>query len=160
MLVSRAKPDGDYQLGDYQGLATSNPLLAAAMTLFMVSLSGIPPTAGFFGKLYVFSAAVKAGLVPLVIIAVLNSAVSVFYYLRIVVYMYMKSQPVPLKLRVAPAMAAVLLICALGIAKFGIFPGDLMRWAESGVARMTQPPPTALLDDTEDEEVAAIVVSR
>jgi len=157
MLVSRAKPDGDYQLGDYQGLATSNPLLAAAMTLFMVSLSGIPPTAGFFAKLYVFSAAVKAGLVPLVVIAVLNSAVSVYYYLRIVVYMYMKPQPAPLKLRVAPAMAAVLLICALGIAKFGILPGDLMRWATESVTRMSHPTPTAVMVNPDETEVAAIL---
>jgi len=90
-------------------------LAGLALTLFMVSLGGIPPTAGFMGKVLVFGAAVKAGLVwPLVVVGVLNSVISVFYYLRITVALYMREpegEPVALSLN-APAVAALLLTAA------------------------------------------------
>ena len=75
---------------DYAGLARKHPLAAFGMLLFMLSLGGIPPTAGFMGKLYLFAAAVNAGYVLLVVIAVLMSAVSLYYYLRIVLQMYLR----------------------------------------------------------------------
>jgi NADH-quinone oxidoreductase subunit N len=77
-------------VSDLAGLGFRKPLLGLAMTVFMLSLGGIPPTAGFMGKVFVFGVALKAGLVPLTIIGVLNSVVSVFYYLRITVAMYME----------------------------------------------------------------------
>jgi len=80
-------------ISDLAGLGFRHPLLGLAMTVFMISLGGIPPTAGFMGKVYVFGAALEAGLVPLVVIGVLNSVVSVFYYLRITVAMYMTDEP-------------------------------------------------------------------
>jgi NADH-quinone oxidoreductase subunit N len=80
-------------VSDLAGLGFRQPLLGIAMTVFMISLGGIPPTAGFMGKIYVFGAALDAGLVPLVIIGVLNSVISVFYYLRITVAMYMSEEP-------------------------------------------------------------------
>jgi NADH-quinone oxidoreductase subunit N len=89
LLVAR-KGDKFEKVEDFAGLGKRHPALAAAMTLFMISLAGIPPTAGFFGKFYVFGAAVTAGLIPLVIIAVLNSLVSVAYYLRPVMAMYFR----------------------------------------------------------------------
>jgi NADH-quinone oxidoreductase subunit N len=85
-------------MGDLAGLGFRQPLLGLAMTVFMLSLGGIPPTAGFMGKLYVFSVAVKAHLVPLAIVGVLNSVVAIFYYLRVTVAMYMQEpqgEPVP-----------------------------------------------------------------
>lgn len=88
-LVAR-KGDKFEKVDDFAGLGKRHPALAAGMTLFMISLAGIPPTAGFFGKFYVFGAAVTAGMVPLVIIAVLNSLISVAYYLRPVMAMYFK----------------------------------------------------------------------
>jgi NADH-quinone oxidoreductase subunit N len=114
------------------GLATKSPLLALAMTVFMVSLSGIPPTAGFFGKFYVFGAAVEAGYVGLAVIGVLTSVVAVAYYLRVVVYMYMKPAektfvPWP-KPRLAEAVIIVLVIAVLAI---GLFPGGLLEPARS-----------------------------
>ncbi len=143
ILVSRARENGDYQIDDYKGMAALHPWTSAAMALFMISLAGIPPTAGFFGKLYVFSAAVKAGYISLVVIAVLNSALSVFYYLRIVVYMYMQPEVKPARVRMAPAMALVIVICALGILKFGLLPGDLMRWADRSASMTVKPSPRA-----------------
>jgi NADH-quinone oxidoreductase subunit N len=77
-------------LSDVAGLGFRQPLLGLALTVFMISLGGIPPTAGFMGKVYVFRTALEAGLLPLVIVGVLNSVVSVFYYLRVTVAMYME----------------------------------------------------------------------
>jgi NADH-quinone oxidoreductase subunit N len=77
-------------MSDVQGLGFRQPLLGLALSLFMISLAGIPPTAGFMGKVYVFNTAVQQGLIPLVIIGVLNSVVSVYYYLRVTVALYMQ----------------------------------------------------------------------
>ena len=97
-LIGREQ-DERVLLSDLAGLGFRHPALGLAMTLFMVSLGGIPPTAGFMGKVFVFGVALKAGLVPLVVIGVLNSVVSVFYYLRITVAMYMEEpqgEPAPI----------------------------------------------------------------
>jgi NADH-quinone oxidoreductase subunit N len=139
ILVSRAREGGDYQIDDYKGMSASHPWLSAAMALFLISLAGIPPTAGFFGKLYVFSAAVNAGYVTLVVIAVLNSAISVYYYLRIVVFMYMQPAEKPISLKLRPALAVVIVICVLGILKFGLLPGYLMNWAGSSAEKIVAP---------------------
>src|SRR6202023_3840302 len=77
-------------LDDYEGLGRSSPLLAATLTIFLLSLIGIPMTGGFFAKFYVFSAAVNSSLIWLTIIGVLNSGVGAYYYLRIIVRMYMR----------------------------------------------------------------------
>jgi NADH-quinone oxidoreductase subunit N len=102
-------------VSDLAGLGFRQPLAGLALTLFMVSLGGIPPTAGFMGKVVVFGAAVKAGLVwPLVVVGVLNSVVSVFYYLRITVALYMREpegEPVALSIN-APAVLALLITAA------------------------------------------------
>lgn len=134
ILVNRARPDGNYQLNDYQGFAAGYPWVSIAMAVFMISLAGIPPSAGFFGKLYIFSAAVKAGFVPLVVIAVLASVLSVYYYLRVVVYMFMRPQPAgeAPKMKLSPVIAIVLIICTAGILHFGILPGSLMKAANAG----------------------------
>ena len=98
-------------ISDLAGLGFRQPLIGLAMTVFMISLGGIPPTAGFMGKVYVFGAALDAGMVPLVIAGVLNSVVSVFYYLRITVAMYMTEEPAGGPVEVswaAPAVVALL----------------------------------------------------
>ena len=78
------------RLEDFGGLAARQPWLAVALTVFLLSLIGIPPTAGFVGKFYLFGAAVRSGYIWLAVIGVLNSAVAAYYYLRIIVYMYMR----------------------------------------------------------------------
>jgi NADH-quinone oxidoreductase subunit N len=98
-------------LSDLAGVGFRHPALALAMTVFMLSLGGIPPTAGFMGKVYLFGVAVNAGLIPLVVIGVLNSVVSVFYYLRVTVAMYMQEAPgetVPVTWSVASALGVIL----------------------------------------------------
>jgi NADH-quinone oxidoreductase subunit N len=78
------------ELKDLSGLYFRSPAAAIAMLVFMLSLGGIPPTAGFMGKLWLFSAAIEAGYVWLAVIGVLNSAISLYYYVRVVVFMWMK----------------------------------------------------------------------
>jgi len=133
MVVARHE-ELQYAFDDYAGLGTTHPLLAALMALFMFALAGFPPTAGFAGKFYVFSAAVQAGHYGLALIGVLTSVVSVVYYARVVMLMYMRepngAQPIP---RLAPTTMAVLGITALGILYMGIFPGGVMRLAARSV---------------------------
>jgi NADH-quinone oxidoreductase subunit N len=115
---------------DYSGLARRSPLLAATLTIFLLSLIGIPITGGFFAKFYVFSAALQANLVGLVIIGVLNSAIAAYYYLRIIVVMYMREPkgdvrvtPIPLGLGTALAISLVATIY------LGILPGRILDYA-------------------------------
>jgi NADH-quinone oxidoreductase subunit N len=117
---------------DYAGIAWRHPLLAAAMALFMFSLTGIPPTAGFVGKFTILSAAVRAGHVPLAVLLVVASAISAYYYLKVVVSMYMRSSDrEPIRARV-PAMAVIaLLIAVVGVLGLGIFPSDWVDLARS-----------------------------
>ncbi|NOX38697.1 MAG: NADH-quinone oxidoreductase subunit N [Calditrichaeota bacterium] len=111
----------------YHGLGRTQPLLALAMAIFMFSLAGFPPTAGFIGKFYIFSAALQSGYVWLVIIGVINSLISVYYYLNVVVAMYMH-QPVDDKKLpgVLPGVGVVILLAVLGIFYLGIFPGTML----------------------------------
>jgi NADH-quinone oxidoreductase subunit N len=115
---------------DYSGLGTRSPALAAILTVFLLSLIGIPITAGFFAKFYVFSAALQANLVGLVIIGVINSAVAAYYYLRVIVVMYMREprekapiSPVPPGLRVALAISLVATVY------LGVLPGRVLDYA-------------------------------
>jgi NADH-quinone oxidoreductase subunit N len=119
---------------DYAGLATERPLLAAALVLFMFSLAGVPPTAGFMGKFYLFGAAVQADMTGLAIIAVLNSVVGVAYYLRVVVAVVLKDPDLDWTrgARATPAPVAAVLAAAIGTLQMGLFPGLLYRLATAG----------------------------
>ena len=133
ILVGRKK-DSYLNIYDYSGLAAQHPVLAASMALFMFALAGIPPTAGFVGKFYIFSAAIKAGYIWLAIIGVMNSLVSVYYYLRITVLMYMKPAEADLgPVSFSPAQTAVVAVTAAGVLLIGIFPGFLYNLAMSSV---------------------------
>jgi NADH-quinone oxidoreductase subunit N len=133
ILVGRKK-DSYLSIYDYSGLGAQHPALAAAMALFMFALAGIPPTAGFVGKFYIFSAAVQAGYIWLAIIGVMNSVVSVYYYLRITVFMYMKPPEADLgPVDFAPALTATLLITAVGVLLIGVFPGFIYNLAMNSV---------------------------
>jgi NADH-quinone oxidoreductase subunit N len=133
ILVGRHK-DSYLNIYDYSGLAFQHPALAAAMALFMFALAGIPPTAGFVGKFYIFSAAVQAGYIWLAIIGVMNSLVSVFYYLRITVLMYMKPAEADLgPVAFSPAQTAVVALTAAGVLFIGIFPGFIYNLGMNAV---------------------------
>src|SRR5262249_51833716 len=121
-------------ISDLAGLGFRRPLLGLAMSVFMISLGGIPPTAGFMGKVYVFSVALRAGLVPLVLVGVLNSVVSVYYYLRVTVAMYMedrRGEPVGVSLK-APAMVALAVALALTL-WWGVAARGLLEQAQRSV---------------------------
>ena len=111
---------------DYAGLAAHRPTLAALMALFMFSLAGIPPFAGFFGKYYVFAGAVEAGYTWLAIVGVLMSVVSAYYYLRLVVLMYFKEQASGMNAEVSGLGIAALVLSAAGLVVFGIFPATII----------------------------------
>jgi len=122
------------QLNDLAGLGSRQPFLALAMTVFMISLGGIPPTAGFMAKVYVFGVALKAGLVPLVVVGVLNSVISVYYYLRITVAMYMEEpqgEPVGIS-RAVPGMVALVLALILTL-WWGVQAHGLLETAQRSV---------------------------
>ncbi|HXX62170.1 MAG TPA: proton-conducting transporter membrane subunit, partial [Bacteroidota bacterium] len=111
---------------DCAGLSRRSPLLAALTALFMFSLAGIPPFAGFFGKYYVFTGAVEAGFTWLAIVGVLMSVVSVYYYLRLVVLMYFSEQEGGTVAPVQMAALAALVIAAIALIGFGVFPSTLL----------------------------------
>ncbi len=133
IMVAR-KRDSYLNIYDYCGLGAQHPGLAAAMSVFMFALAGMPPTAGFVGKLYIFSAAVQAGYIWLTIIGVMNSLVSVYYYLRITVLMYMKPAEADLgPVTFTPAATAAMLATALAVILVGIFPGWFYNLAVASV---------------------------
>jgi NADH-quinone oxidoreductase subunit N len=121
-----------WDLDRFAGLSQRRPAWALAMAAFMLSLGGIPPTVGFMGKLLIFRSAVDAGLVPLAIIGVLSSAVGVYYYLRVVVYMYMRPAAED-----APATEhslsteLVLAVSTIAVIALGVLPGPLGSWLQS-----------------------------
>jgi len=122
-------------IADWAGLAKRYPAAAAGMLLFLLSLAGIPPTAGFMGKLYVFAAAVQAGYVGLAVIGVIMSAVSLFYYFRIVVQMYLKDGPEdePAPLMRDRWLEAMIGVCAVVTLAIGVWPAPVVTWAQSGL---------------------------
>jgi NADH-quinone oxidoreductase subunit N len=122
-------------LDDYAGLGRRSPLLAATLTIFLLSLIGIPMTGGFFAKFYVFSAALQANLVGLTIIGVLNSAVGAYYYLRIIVMMYMREAREEVPATPVPAtLGAALAISVTATLYLGILPGRVLQYASRSVA--------------------------
>jgi NADH-quinone oxidoreductase subunit N len=111
-------------LDDYAGLAQRNPWLAAAMAIFMLSLAGVPPTAGFLGKVMVFQAAIQGGYLWLAIIGVLTSIAALYYYLKVVVAMYMaKPQSSPRASRATASMVLVVVVALFFTVQLGIIPG-------------------------------------
>lgn len=135
MALLGSKDRANDDLRDYAGLWHTHPGLAGLMTFFLLSLGGFPPTAGFIAKWYVFSAAVGSGYYGLAIIGVLSSVVSVFFYLRIVVMMYMTerdARPVPPPI---PAIAmAGLVVAMIGVLYLGVLPSRLIDIAQSSIS--------------------------
>jgi len=129
VMLRRQDVVGD-ELKDFSGLHFRNPFAAFAMLLFMLSLGGIPPTAGFMGKFWLFSAAIDAHYYWLAVIGVLNSAISLYYYIRIVVFMYVKKETIGSQPSMSPALAVVLGVAVLGTLVIGVYPRLLFELAE------------------------------
>ena len=126
------KTDEETKLLNFEGLASRNPVLAGAMTIFMLSLAGVPPTAGFMAKLYVFEAAIQGNYPDLAIIGVLTSAVATFYYLKLIVAMYMHpSGEKAVAVRVPASLALILVVTAILTVQMGILPSFPLNAAQA-----------------------------
>ena len=128
-MLRRQDVIGD-ELKDLSGLYLRKPLAAIAMLVFMLSLGGIPPTAGFMGKLWLFGAAIESGLVWLAVIFVVNSVISLYYYYRVIVFMWLKDETIGSDFGVSPAMATALIIAVVGSLLFGVYPQVLFDHAQ------------------------------
>jgi NADH-quinone oxidoreductase subunit N len=126
---------GGDEIADFTGLAKNHPLGAFVMLVFMFALTGIPPTAGFIAKFYIFMAAVDADLVWLAVVGVLLSAVSAYYYLRVVMLMYMKEPLTQTKLKASPAVAVALWVTVLVVLALGVYPSPLVDYAQSALLK-------------------------
>jgi len=123
------------RIDDFTGLAQRSPMAAAAMLILLLSLAGVPPTAGFVGKLYLFGAAIERGYVLLALVAVVNSAISLFYYMKVAVAMYMRDLP-PAGLALSPSrpLRVALFVTVVGTLAIGIYPGPFLDLAKSSIA--------------------------
>jgi NADH-quinone oxidoreductase subunit N len=119
---------------DYEGLAKTHPFLSALMLIFMFSLTGIPPTAGFIGKLYVFMSAINAGYTWLVVVAVIFSVISAYFYLRIVMYMYMREPKVEVITSKSGTLGVALGVTAVMVLAIGVYPSYLVNLAKAAIA--------------------------
>jgi len=133
------------RISDFRGLARNHPGLAAAMALFMLSLAGVPPLAGFVGKFYLFSAALGAGLVWLVLIAAVNSAISVYYYTRVIVEMYAREggEVAVEPLGARPALLISIVVAVAGTILIGLYPQPYMSSATAAYASAVRRPAIA-----------------
>uniref|UniRef100_C6E8M2 NADH-quinone oxidoreductase subunit N n=1 Tax=Geobacter sp. (strain M21) TaxID=443144 RepID=C6E8M2_GEOSM len=132
LIGKKGESNGNVQ--DLAGFGHKKPLLAAILAIFLLSLAGMPPTAGFIGKFYLFSAAIKSGYIWLAIIGVLNSAASLYYYLRVLVFMYMKDPTEEFDWAGAtPAIALCLLVAVGATLALGIVPGTVLELAQKAV---------------------------
>jgi NADH-quinone oxidoreductase subunit N len=129
--------EGEGQEGNsinrFKGLAKKKPLLAVAMSLFMVSLAGFPPTAGFFGKLFVFYAAIKEGYILITVMAVIASIISVYFYLRVIVMMFFHEDENGLQPVIYKGMGALITVSCVMVIAIGLFPSFLMELARGAV---------------------------
>src|SRR3954469_2842112 len=130
VLMRRENAIGD-ELKDLSGLYLRRPVAAFAMLLFMLSLGGIPPTAGFMGKFWLFSAAIEAGFVWLAVIGVLNSAISLYYYIRVVVFMYLKKDVAGSDPVFSPSLALAVGVAVVATIVLGVYPRLLFDVAEA-----------------------------
>jgi NADH-quinone oxidoreductase subunit N len=135
VILLGKKGEENTLIKDYAGIGFKHPLLAAAMTIFLLSMAGIPPLGGFMAKFYVFSAAVKEKFYWLAILGVLNSAVSVYYYLRVTVLMYFRESEREITgLQFSPASVFALILAVIGTLYMGIFPANVLSFAQRSIA--------------------------
>jgi NADH-quinone oxidoreductase subunit N len=121
------KGDRRTEFDDYAGIGFKAPALAFTLSIFMFSMLGLPPTAGFMGKLYAFQAAFKAGFAWIVVIGVINSAVSAYYYLRLIIVMFFRERETEWEAPEVPGVIyTVILIAIIGVIALGILPGPIM----------------------------------
>ncbi len=134
IIMLRSEGFRGEDITDYEGLAKTHPMASALMLIFMFSLTGIPPTAGFIGKLYLFMSAIHAGYTWLVVVAVIFSAISAFFYLRIVMYMYMRDPKIEVALTTTKTTGIALAVTVVAVLVIGVFPSFLIDFAREAIA--------------------------
>jgi NADH-quinone oxidoreductase subunit N len=144
VMLRRYDVVGD-ELKDFSGLNVRHPFAAFAMLVFMLSLGGIPPTAGFMGKFWLFGAAIDAHYYLLAFIGVLNSAISLYYYLRIVVFMYLKKETIGSEPVSSPSLTFALAVAVAATLVLGVYPRLLFELAEASARTLGAPPITTAL---------------
>ena len=136
-------------LEDYAGLGRRSPVLAGALTIFLISLIGIPITGGFFAKFYVFSAALQSNLVILTLIGVINSAIGAYYYLRLIVVMYMREAQEDVPVMAIPfPLAAALALTLLATIYLGVLPDSVLRYVQRSGQQLVKQQRTAPVPQT------------
>ena len=134
VILAKTADGESLMISDYAGLGLRKPLLAMFMTVMLLSLAGFPPTAGFVGKFYIFKAAVQSGHIWLVIIGAINTAISAFYYLRVVVTMYMREPDEELEFSpYSSTLVLGLIIAAVGVLLIGVLPSLMLTPAQNSV---------------------------
>jgi NADH-quinone oxidoreductase subunit N len=131
VVIAVAHAIGSEEIDDYSGLNRRSPFLAFAMLLFLLSLAGVPPLAGFIGKLYIFVAAIKEGLYTLITVALINIVISMYYYLVVVKKMYINEPIDPSPVSISGPMKAVVYVGLAGTLVIGIYPQPFIDWIVS-----------------------------
>ncbi|MGE5172603.1 MAG: NADH-quinone oxidoreductase subunit N [Betaproteobacteria bacterium] len=132
IMLRKAGERGE-EISDFAGLGKTNKAAAFLMLIFMFSLTGIPPLAGFVGKFYIFKSAIQAGLVWLAVAGVLFSAISAFFYLRVIMIMYMSEPKGSFELTTSPSLALALAISVTAVIVIGVYPTDILNYARASI---------------------------
>jgi NADH-quinone oxidoreductase subunit N len=132
IMLRKAGERGE-EITDFAGIGKTNKTAAFLMLIFMFSLTGIPPLAGFVGKFYIFKAAVQAGLLWLAIAGVLFSAISAYFYLRVIMVMYMSEPKGNMELTTSPSLALALAISVTAVIVIGVYPSNILNFAKASI---------------------------
>ncbi len=143
VIIAVAQAIGSEEIDDYSGLGRRSPFQAFSMLIFLLSLAGVPPLAGFIGKLYIFVAAVKEGLYTLLTVGLVNIVISMYYYLIIVKKMYINEPTDRSPLTVSPSMQAVIYVGLAGTLVLGIYPKPFIEWAVAATLMFSNFAPAA-----------------
>jgi NADH-quinone oxidoreductase subunit N len=128
VIIAVGQAIGSEEIDDYSGLGRRSPFLAFSMLIFLLSLAGVPPLAGFIGKLYIFVAAVKEGLYTLITVGLINVVISMYYYLIVVKKMYITEPHDPSRIHISGPMKAVIYVGLAGTLFIGIYPQPAADW--------------------------------
>ncbi|MCC6140289.1 MAG: NADH-quinone oxidoreductase subunit N [Nitrospira sp.] len=143
VVIAMSQAIGSEEINDYSGLNRRSPFLAFSMLLFLLSLAGVPPLAGFIGKIYIFVAAIKEGLYTLITVGLINIVISMYYYLIVVKKMYIAEPIDPSPIRVSGPMKAVVYVGLAGTLLIGIYPQPFIDWVVSATMMFSHLPAPA-----------------
>jgi NADH-quinone oxidoreductase subunit N len=128
---------GSENIDDYNGLGYTMPLYGVAMAIFLVSLTGLPPTAGFIGKLFIYTAMLNSHLIALALIALLNSVISLYYYIRVLKHMYLTDAPEGAKsIKVSPSNIFLSVALSVPVILFGVYFSPIAEFAKSSAVML------------------------